>query len=434
MVKIEFLGGCREVGRSAILIESESGTKCLLDYGIRLTEEDRFPFEVKANEIKAIALTHCHIDHSGALPIIYKGKSPSLLTNAITLAVIEVLIRDMIRVSNYSYPFGLKEINKLIRKSVFLDNKTRYKIGDNFYITFINAGHVPGSVSILIDVDNKKILYTGDINTQNTMLIRSFNSLDIPALDAFIVESTYALREHPNRESLEKEFIDAIINITENGGLVLIPAFGVARSQEILLILNKYGYSGKIFIDGMAKRISNLYLNYPKEIKNFSAYRKSLRSAKFITRTKMRAKIKKESGVIIAPSGMMRGGTAIDYAKKCLNDPNSAIYLVGYQVDGSPGRKLLDNGVFEYEERFPNNIVQKKLRIKALCDIAYYDFSSHIDGVHLVKLIENIKFKNNSKETFCVHGDSKSTTTLSREFVKRGYNSVAPEIGETYKI
>jgi len=435
MVKLTFLGSCREVGRSGLIVESNNGEKCILDYGVRFKNEERLPLEVDYNKLKAIALTHCHADHSGALPYLYKAHSVPLFTNSISLAITEVLIKDMIRISNYSYPFGYRELDLLKSNAVFLELGSRHRIGDNFYITFINAGHIPGSVSVLLEVDKKNILYTGDINTKDTNLNNHANSSSVPPLDGLIVESTYALKEHPPREILEEKFVEKIIDITENGGTVLVPAFGVSRSQEALLILEKYKYKGKIFLDGLARRISTLYLEYPEFIKDIRALKRVLKKTQFIFKKKDRASVKKSSGVIISPSGMLKGGAAIYYIQSILNDPASAIYLVGYQVEGSPGRALLDSGIFEFDDSKRNRSVLGNSSIKAVCDYDYFDFSSHADGNDLQKFIQDLKFRSKSnKNVFCVHGDNKSTTYLASELVKKDYNSVAPEIGEIYKI
>lgn len=434
MPKIVFLGGCREVGRSAILIESKYKEKCILDYGIRFRDENRLPYDFDIENLKAIALTHSHVDHSGALPYLYRSTSKPLFTNPVTLEITRILIKDMIRISNFNYPFGYRELKKMIENSYFLENGIRQKIGNNFYLTFIDAGHIPGSVSILVEVDNKKILYTGDINTKETNLVNStdFDSLkEILELDALIIESTYALREHPSREEIEKKFVDNIIDITENGGKVLIPAFGVARSQEALLILQKFNYRGKIFVDGLARTVSNIFLNYPESINNFKLYRKAFNRVRFISGKKGRNLAKNSSGIIIAPSGMLKGGAAIDFLRSFLNDPTSAIYLVGYQVEGTPGRTLLDNGFIRFNNG-RNDL--KEFKIKAKCAYDYFDFSSHADGKHLMQYVEKLKFKNKSQNIFCVHGEPKATTKFSSDLAKKSYNSVAPEAEDVYEI
>jgi len=432
MVRITILGAAREVGRSAVLIESKNGDKCLLDYGIRFRGKERLPYEVETTKnLKAIALSHCHIDHSGALPFFYKHKAIPFYTNPVTLAITKILIKDMIRISKFPYPFGFRELDKLQQNAYFLENKQRQKIGDNFFLTFYNAGHIPGSVSILIEVDNKKIFYTGDVNNQEVNLIESAKSIDVPEIDVLITESTYAIREHPSREEVEKKFVENVIEVTENGGKVLIPAFGVARSQEALMILQKYNYQGKIFIDGMARKICNTYLEYPESLKDIALYKKALNKARFIGK-KGREIAKRSIGAIIAPSGMLKGGASIDFVRSFLSDPSSAIYLVGYQAEGSPGRKLLDEGIFEYKEKRKNR-AYNDFAMVAKCDREYFNFSSHADGPHLHKYVDNLDFTN-SRYTFCIHGDNKSTTGFASELNKKGYNSIAPEIGESYLI
>jgi len=434
MVKISFLGGCREVGRSAILIESKSGSKCILDYGTRFNNEDRLPHHTDLSNLKAVAISHCHIDHTGGLPFLYKENNIPLLTNPLTLRVTDILLRDMIKISNYPYPFGFRELDKLRSQAYFLENDVPHKIDDDFSITFYNAGHIPGSVSILVEVDTKKILYTGDINTITTNLVSPVNTGNLPKIDSLIIESTYALREHPLRENLEQQFIEKIINVIDDGGNVLVPAFGVARSQEVLLILNKYEMNNNIFLDGLSRKISQTYLNFPDFIRNHRNFRKALKKVQFVSKKNRKSILKKSKNIIISPSGMLKGGAAIDHIKRILDDPLSAIYLVGYQVEGSPGRKLLDEGIFEYEEKLQNNFPNNSISKKAQCDFDYFDFSSHADKSHLHRFIDDLKFLPDSNNIFCVHGDEKATTNLAKTYSEKEFNSIAPETGEVYQI
>jgi len=434
MTIIKFLGGCREVGRSSVLIESKNGAQCILDYGVRFKGEERLPSSGEINNLKAIALSHCHIDHSGGLPLLFKNNDVPLFTNPLTLRISEILLEDMIRISSYPYPFGYRELQKARKNAFFLKNKVRQKIDDDFYITFFDAGHIPGSVSILVEVDNKRILYTGDINTQETNLISPAKPNELPDIDVLIIESTYSAREHPLRVDLEKTFIDDTLNIIENGGNVLVPAFGVARSQEILLTLEKYNFKNDIFIDGLARKILTEYSQFPDSFKDFAKYKSAVRKAKLVSK-EWRRKLKKGTqGLIISPSGMLKGGAAIEYIPTFLNDPSSAIFLVGYQVEGTPGRKLIDEKIFEFKEDKKQRYQSYDLLIKAKCNINYYDFSSHADKIHLNDYINDISFRNEDKFIFCVHGDEKSTTSFAHNLTERDFNSVAPETGEVYKI
>ncbi len=435
MPYIKFLGGCREVGRSAVLIESNNGAQCILDYGIRFKGEERLPLDGDFSNLKAVALSHCHVDHSGALPFLFKNKDIPLFTNPLTLRMSEILIKDTIKISNYPYPFGYRELQKTIKNASFLSNEVRQKIDDKFYITFYDAGHIPGSVSILVEVDNKRILYTGDINTQETNLVSPAEPSKLPEIDVLITESTYSLREHPIRAELEKRFTDDTLNIIENGGKVLVPAFGVARSQEILLVLQKYNFKSEIFLDGLARKVSIEYAQFPNSFRNFAEYKSAFKKAQLITSREKRKNVKKRSdGLIISPSGMLKGGAALEYISSILNDPSSAVFLVGYQVEGTPGRKLIDEKVFEFKERNSRNYRTRDIFIKAKCNVDYYDFSSHADKIHLHRYIDDLKFQNDSKFIFCMHGDTKSTTSFAYDLSDKGFNSVAPEIGETYKI
>ena len=435
MPYIKFLGGCREVGRSAVLIESNNGAQCILDYGIRFKGEERLPLDGDFSNLKAVALSHCHVDHSGALPFLFKNKDIPLFTNPLTLRMSEILIKDTIKISNYPYPFGYRELQKTIKNASFLSNEVRQKIDDNFYITFYDAGHIPGSVSILVEVDNKRILYTGDINTQETNLVSPAEPSKLPEIDVLITESTYSLREHPIRAELEKRFTDDTLNIIENGGKVLVPAFGVARSQEILLVLQKYNFKSEIFLDGLARKVSIEYAQFPNSFRNFAEYKSAFKKAQLITSREKRKNVKKRSdGLIISPSGMLKGGAALEYISSILNDPSSAVFLVGYQVEGTPGRKLIDEKIFEFKERNSRNYRTRDIFIKAKCNVDYYDFSSHADKIHLHRYIDDLKFQNDSKFIFCMHGDTKSTTSFAYDLSDKGFNSVAPEIGETYKI
>ena len=145
--------------------------------------------------------------------------------------------------------------------------------------------------------------------------------------------------------------------------------------------------------------------------------------------------IQKARGIIISPSGMLKGGAAIDYVSSIIKDSNSAVYFVGYQVEGNPGRKLLDEGIFDYEEKLYTNNMEKDLSgLKAKCEVDYFDFSSHSDKTHLYKYINDLIFSDSSRFVFCVHGEDKSVNSLASNLNRGQYNAVAPEIGESYIV
>lgn len=433
MVKIKFLGGCREIGASSVLIQSEKTKNSLLiDYGIRLRQKENFlPLNVEDGNLSAIALSHCHIDHSGGLPNLYESRQVPFFTNELTYRIISVLIRDMIRLSKYQIKFSNKELNKMGISTYFLNYGTRQRIDEGFFITLRDAGHVPGSCSVLVEVDGKKILYTGDINTQKTRLVKSIQPSEFPALDALIIESTYSLRDHKSREEIEKEFVENVNIIVDDKGRVLVPAFGVARSQEILNVLYYYGFRGNIYLDGMGRKISEIYYDHAEFLRDPREFQKAINNTTFIldSRKKRDRKIaKKTPGVIITTSGMLQGGPARNYARSIIREPNSAIYSVGYQVVNTPGRILLDEKIFVESENDSNGI-------KAVCEVLNFDFSSHAGGSDLRKFVNDLKFNENSgKEIFCLHGDAESCTTFAKDLNKMGYSAISPESGDIFTI
>ncbi len=247
-MQIGFLGGAREVGRIGITVKSQK-TQYLLDYGVMLGHEPGFPMHVPPKDIDALILTHSHLDHSGALPIFYiEGKRP-LYTNELNLELTQILIQDFIHLSGYYLPFEYIELKTMVRSNTHLDYGETEKIGDMSF-QLLNAGHTPGSSSVLVEAEGKKVLFTGDFNVEDTKLLKGAK-IDYTDLDAIIIESTYANADHVPRDEVERDFIDSCTEVVEKGGIVLIPAFGVGRAQEIACTLVGNHFEHPIIFDGM---------------------------------------------------------------------------------------------------------------------------------------------------------------------------------------
>jgi putative mRNA 3-end processing factor len=418
-LQIGFLGGTREVGRIAITVKTNK-TQVLLDYGAMLNHEPGFPRHIPPKEVDAILLSHSHLDHSGAIPIFYvQGKKP-LYTNRMTAELNQLLIADFIHLSSYYLPFEYLELRSMTNNSKHIDFNTPQTIGDITF-QFKNAGHIPGSVQTLIETQGKRILFTGDYNITNTRLLEGAK-MNYGDLDAVITESTYATEEHTNRPQLERHFVDECTNIAERGGTALVPAFGVGRSQELACVLAAYHYEYPVYLDGMAREVSRVMMSYPQFLKDPKATTDALHSAYWVEGWRDRRKACKTPGVIISPAGMLKGGPAMFYTSKIGKKANNAIFLVSYQIPGTPGKELLEKGVC---------VIDGKMR-KVKAHVQHFDFSSHC-GANELK--EAIKMLGGKPKLYVVHGAEGNCEYLAKwardDF---GLEAVAPRTGDTFKV
>ncbi|MFX1296630.1 MAG: MBL fold metallo-hydrolase [Promethearchaeota archaeon] len=422
MDEIKFLGGCLQIGGSAIAIESPS-INLLMDYGIYMDKNPLFPQEIRPKDLDAILLTHAHLDHSGGIPLLFSGVGiPRLFATPLTIDLTQVLIHDMIQISEYYLPFGKQELIRMTNNS----KKVGYgkkKIHSSCSVQFLNAGHIPGSSSFYLELNGKKILYTGDFNSYNTQLLNRAQ-LKFPKLDCVILESTYALEEHPKREETEKNFIKKINQIVEQEGIVLVPAFGVARSQEILCILHKFGFKFPIFIDGMARVVSRIFTSYPNYFRNYSLLKKAIKKAHLISRGR-RKEIERSNAistpsVIIAPSGMLKGGTAVNYMDALAQNTQNGIFLVSFQIPDTPGQILADTNKWG------------ELDVDAQVEL--FNFSSHAGRNGLWELIHSLE-ENPDLTVYCVHGEKESCEEFAKEITETTkFTGIAPKINESFKI
>jgi putative mRNA 3-end processing factor len=366
-----------------------------------------------------------------------------------TSTMTKILLEDMLRISPDTLPYEKIELQNLLKSTQILKDlenpwqKLQMSSGNCSFMT-VDAGHIPGSLMFVVSIDGKSILYTGDFNTRDTRLVWGARTGNIPPLDAVIIESTYATISHPLRLDVEKEFIDSIKRIIGKGGKVLIPAFGLARSQEIMCVLQTYGVSKKIVIDGMAREISQLLLRTP----TFLRISYNLDKFQMIKRAKARSdriNALKQADIIIAPSGMMKGGTVRFYAEHMLPEAQNGVFLVSYQVEGTPGRVLLEKHEFTLDDDDVDDedvvlgpsVDAEDHRVEVNADVAQFDFSSHCDGPALIQFLQALKFKDGvTPKIFCIHGDRSNCDALAAATMEQvpGSEAVAPRMNDDFEI
>ncbi|MGB9959029.1 MAG: MBL fold metallo-hydrolase [Candidatus Bathyarchaeales archaeon] len=418
-MQIKFLGGTQEVGRAAIAVKTEK-TQVLLDYGVMLNHEPGFPMHVPPKEVDAIILGHSHLDHSGAIPVFYiQGKKP-VYTNKLTAELSQLLISDFIHLSSYYLPYEYLELRSMMRNVRHLDFGVEENVGD-MTLQLFNAGHIPGSAQVLIEAEGRRLLYTGDFNLIDTRLLEGAK-MDYDNLDAVIIESTYANEDHPERSELEKRFVEAVTDVIEKGGTVLVPSFSIGRSQELLCVLAAHHFEHPIYIDGMTREASRVMMNYTQFLRDPKLFMDAVHSANWVEGWRDRRRAAKTPCVIISPAGMLKGGPAAFYISKIGKKAHNAVFLVSYQIPGTPGRELLEKGVC---------VIDGKLK-KVKANVEHFDFSSHCGAKELKEAVKKV---DGNAKFYVMHG-AEGNCELFAKWIKSevGLDAVAPKPGDTFEV
>ncbi len=417
---ITVLGSGKEVGRAAIAL-SIKGKTLLLDYGVNFDEEDkpRIPLHIRPRDIEAIIATHAHLDHIGAIPVFYISSSPKAFMTPLTRIISEIMLEDFLKISGYYLLFEHNEVKKLLELTTSIDYNKPVEL-NNFVFQLINAGHIPGSSSVLVDIGDKKILYTGDINTIETKLVKPANFSNIEA-NVLVMEATYGASTHPSRRKVEERFIQGIEEVTDKGGVVLVPAFSVGRGQEIMMVLAEHDLGLPVYVDGMIRTITEYMMSYPRYLNNPELLKKASSEFYFVRGWRDRRKIWKEPGVIIASAGMLKGGPALYYLKRIYSEEKNAVFLVSFQAPGTPGRTLIEQGMLEAMDG------PLKARLE------WFDFSSHADKDGLLTIASSIR---GLEKIILVHGEEESLFHLARELEEQldGVDVIIASNGETIRL
>jgi putative mRNA 3-end processing factor len=418
-LQVKFLGSAREVGRSAIEVKTEN-IRMLLDYGVMVNHEPGFPMHILPKEVDAIVLSHGHLDHSGAIPIFHIQDSKRVYGTRLTFDLAQLLIADFIHLSGYYLPFEYLELRSMMKSCVSLDYRKKQVIGDVEF-QLLDAGHIPGSASIVVEGDGKRLLYTSDYNTVDTKLLHGADK-DYGELDAVIIESTYANEDHPDRKNLEKELVDRITDVVETGGTVLVPSFGVGRSQEIVCILAAYHFEHPITIDGMTREVNRLLMNHKEFLRDPKLFMEAVHSADSVEGWRDRRVAAKKPGVVITPAGMLKGGPAAFYIQKLGKKRQNAVFLVSYQVPGTPGHELLEKG---------KCVIDGKMQ-KIKAQVERFDFSSHCGAS---QLRDTIKALEGNPTVYTIHGAEGNCEKFAKWIeTETGLKAIAPKPGDAFPI
>ncbi|MCX8173455.1 MAG: MBL fold metallo-hydrolase [Thermoplasmata archaeon] len=367
---IKFLGGADEVGSLGMVMDT-GRERMLFDYGITPDTPPGLP--LPSPHVDCVFLSHAHIDHSGMLPWISNRYECEIFATPPTIDVTTLLLEDSLRISEmegYSLEYGLRDIRKTTSLMEPVTFGETVAVNDT-EVTLHDAGHIPGATMFEI-VTGKVSLFTGDLNMVRTNLV---NGAKPVKCDYLFIESTYAGRNHPPREKTEYSFLSKIEDIVDAGGTALVPAFAVARTQEILLTLANTDY--EIWLDGMGSKVNKIYLEHPGYLRNAKKLRNVMKNVNVVRHEGDRKRAMKGE-VILTTSGMLDGGPVLEYLEVFRKKENCGILLTGYQVEGTNGRALLEKGSI--------NIAGAEVEVKT--PVYFFDFSAHAGHDDLLKFIE----------------------------------------------
>jgi len=429
------LGGFREVGRSAILVKTKESS-ILVDCGINpgaSKSSQMFPYLdfdcLDFDTLDAVIVTHSHLDHCGAIPLLYKYgyKGPVYCSEpALSLMVLALLdYLDVAAKEGIIPPYTQRDVREMILHTVTLRYGYVVDIAPDVKLTLWNAGHILGSsiAHIHIGEGHYNIVITGDFKNGKTMLLDP-SSTNFPRVEALVMESTYGGEEDvmPPRHEVEKSLILTVNETIENGGRVLIPTPAIGRGQEIMIVLDSYMRKGllkevPVYIDGMLNEATAIHTAYPEylsqELRDLILREdvNVFQSEHFtsISNPNQRLEIaESEPSIILAPSGMMEGGPVLEYFRLMSENPKNTLVFVSYQIEGTLGRRI-KNGLREIPLMSKDgkaDIIKVNMNVKSI-----EGFSGHSDRRQLLSYVKRLSPR--PKMVVICHGEAQKTQNLS---------------------
>ena len=408
---VTFLGGAREVGRSAILVNDS----LLLDYGMLAGTPPRFP--VADPDPDAVVVSHGHLDHAGAIPSLLSGDArPPIHWTPPTRELAVTLAEDTLKLHGGTLQCPFTETDLRRGRGVSEPHSYRESFtAAGHEVTLYDAGHIPGSAHVLVDDGDTRLLYTGDFHTDQQRLVPGTTAR--PDADVVICESTYSDVDHESRATVEDRFVRSVEETLWEGGTVVVPAFAIGRTQEMLLLCAAHDIP--CYVDGMGKRVTEMLLRYPEFLRDADALRRAKSHARFVTgRDGQRKRITEQKAAIVTTSGMLSGGPAMTYIPEIRSNPTNKITLTGYQVEGTPGRRLLETGSAEIDGR--------TMRVAAR--VEQYDFSAHADRSGLLAFLDSYR----DTTVLVNHGDR--CEQFATELQEADIEATAPKIGSVQTV
>ncbi|MCX4186270.1 MBL fold metallo-hydrolase RNA specificity domain-containing protein [Methylophaga sp. OBS4] len=421
-MRITFLGGTETVTGSKFLVESGE-TKILVDCGLFqgykwLRERNWQPLPLDIDKLDAIVLTHAHLDHSGYIPVMYQhGYRHPVFTHSASKDLCSILLPDSGHIQEQDAEFYARhKLSKHAKPEPLYDRATAERsmelfktveFGETFSIGDLTlylqgAGHILGAGSLIIEVEGKRIGFSGDVGRSNDILMKPPEPL--PELDLLLMESTYGDRRHSDIDPFDQ--LTAVVNETaQNGGILLIPSFAVGRAQALQHLLAVLKASGRIpalpvYLDSpMAISVADIYCHYARYHRLSSAQCHDMCEIATYTRSVEESKALADlqyPHIIIAGSGMATGGRILHHFKRLLRNHRTTVLFTGFQAGGTRGAKMLAGAE---TVKIHGDWIPVKARIEVI-----HGLSGHADYVEMQDWLRRSKLKKNTAIKL-VHGE-----------------------------
>ncbi|AKU06982.1 MULTISPECIES: beta-CASP ribonuclease aCPSF1 [Haloferax] len=458
-VRITTLGCCREVGRASFIVSTPE-TRILVDCGDKPGSDDVPYLQVPealgsgANSLDAVVLTHAHLDHSALIPLLFKyGYDGPIYTTEPTRDLMGLLTLDYLDVASKegrTPPYESEMVREAIKHTIPLEYGDVTDIAPDVKLTFHNAGHILGSAVSHFHIGDGlyNVAFSGDIHYEDTRLFNGAVN-DFPRVETLVLESTYGGRNdyQTDQQDSEKRLIEVINETYDRGGKVVIPAFAVGRSQEIMLVLEEAMRSGKIpempvHLDGMIWEATAIHTTYPEYLRDdlrdriFHEDENPFLAEEFNHidggEEERQDVADGDQAIILSTSGMVTGGPIMSWLRHVGPDPKSRLVFVGYQAQGTLGRRI-QNGWDEIPVNGRDGMGRSDT-LKLEMDVETVDgFSGHADRQGLENFVKTMNPR--PEKVLCVHGDERSVQDLSSALY-HDYNmrTFAPKNLETFRF
>ena len=457
-VRISTLGCCREVGRASFVLSTPE-TRILIDCGDKPGSDDVPYLQAPealgsgASSVDAVVLTHAHLDHSALLPLLFKyGYDGPIYTTEPSRDLMGLLQLDYLDVAakeGRTPPYDSSMVRETIKHTIPLEYGDVTDIAPDVKLTFHNAGHILGSAVTHFHIGDGlyNVAFSGDIHYEDTRLFNGAVN-DFPRVETLVLESTYGGRDdyQTDQEDSERELIEVINETYDRGGKVVIPAFAVGRSQEIMLVLEEAMRTGEIpqmpvHLDGMIWEATAIHTTYPEYLRDnlrdriFHDDENPFLAEEFnhidAGEEERQAVSDGEPCIVLSTSGMITGGPIMSWLQHIGTDPDSRLVFVGYQAQGTLGRRIQDGW-----DEIPINGDQlgRSETLTLEMDVTTVSgFSGHADRQGLENFVKTMNPR--PEKILCVHGDEQSVQDLSSGLY-HDYNlrTFAPKNLETFRF